>query len=408
MTEAVSRAVPLAELPPWLPPQPSDLPEWRAQLHEYLSTNIAAHALGEAILAGQANMVPVIEGLDAAPETVAGLLLARSERDRLERAQLYYATADMTSLALAAAATPPAEEVTAARLPAPYGFMVFAEPIGGYEMTGEPGCAPVTVPIVAVSWGRWTPQSLTVPEGPVRWGHLRDDNTLAPIPADFDGIWLTFYSAENKGYAAMDPDAVIGTGADGAPITAGDLADFRSPFPVPVGWDNETVYRIGHQLAAGEPDTVAEWGNVVYTAWQLISQGGKRLTEADEVPRPRAGRKRDTRQGIAGPLDVQVVNVHAAHRPSPAAAHEDAEASSGRRAPQYTCRWPVRMHRRDHCMAPHGHASGDCTHEERIILPYVKGPADKPLRLRERVHLWNHQPDQDSTPAPPGARKSQD
>ncbi|MEU5547950.1 hypothetical protein AB0G85_37590 [Streptomyces sioyaensis] len=399
MTEAVSHTVPLAELPPWRPPQPHDLPEWRSQVHEYLSTNIAAQALGQALASGHANLVPFVEGLNAPPETVAGLLLARSERARLEQAQLYYATADMSSLALAAAATPPTEEVTTARLPSPYGFMVFAEPIGGYSMQTKPGFRPGHGPDRGRVVGRWTPQSLTVPDGPVRWAHVRDKDVVA-IPDDFEGIWLTFYSAENStAYAAMDPDTVVGAGPDAAPITAGNLAAFRSPVPVPVpvNWDNETVYRIGHKLGAPQPDTVAEWGHVVYTAWQLIGQGGKRLIESEELPRPRSGRKRDTRQGITGPLDVQIVNVHSSHRPSPAAAQEDAQASSGRRAPQYTCRWPVRMHRRDHCMDPREHTSGTCTHQERIILPYVKDPGDKPLRVHERVRLWDHQPDQGKT-----------
>jgi hypothetical protein len=80
------------------------------------------------------------------------------------------------------------------------------------------------------------------------------------------------------------------------------------------------------------------------------------------------------------------------HRPSPAAAVQDAAASTGRRAPQWSCRWPVRPHRRDHCMNPHRHAEGDCTHEDRIIPAVVKGPADKPLRLRETVNLWDSQP----------------
>lgn len=59
-------------------------------------------------------------------------------------------------------------------------------------------------------------------------------------------------------------------------------------------------------------------------------------------------------------------------------------------------------------MDPREHTSGTCTHEERIILPYVKGPADKPLRLRERVHLWDRQPeDQSGDTDLPGPRGPQ-
>ncbi len=43
-------------------------------------------------------------------------------------------------------------------------------------------------------------------------------------------------------------------------------------------------------------------------------------------------------------------------------------------------------------MNPQQHADGGCTHENRIIPAMVKGPADKPLRLRETVNLWNTQP----------------
>ncbi|WP_187767613.1 hypothetical protein [Streptomyces cacaoi] len=45
-------------------------------------------------------------------------------------------------------------------------------------------------------------------------------------------------------------------------------------------------------------------------------------------------------------------------------------------------------------MNPARHAEGDCQHEERLIPGYVKGPEDKPLRVRETVHLWDRQPDE--------------
>ncbi|MGA5824289.1 hypothetical protein ACPC54_41415 [Kitasatospora sp. NPDC094028] len=41
---------------------------------------------------------------------------------------------------------------------------------------------------------------------------------------------------------------------------------------------------------------------------------------------------------------------------------------------------------------PGRHADCGCTHGERIIPPVVKGPADKPLRLRRTVNLWDSQP----------------
>lgn len=56
-------------------------------------------------------MLPSVPGMDASPGAIAAQLLAREEQFRLSHACLYYATGDMTALALAAAATPPTEPV---------------------------------------------------------------------------------------------------------------------------------------------------------------------------------------------------------------------------------------------------------------------------------------------------------
>lgn len=189
---------------PWKAPEPRELPEWRAQLSEYISSHDGMQMLTEATNAGHTAVFPTVPGMDASPGAVASVLLARSEERRLREAHLYYATADMTSLALAAASTPPTEPVKETRLPSPYGFMVFAEPIGGYTqdiadvladspMARDGAHATVTTPIVAVSWGLWTPNDVNVTDGPtVRWLNQRELGQLEPIPQHFDGVWLTF------------------------------------------------------------------------------------------------------------------------------------------------------------------------------------------------------------------------
>lgn len=202
-------------------------------------------------------------------------------------------------------------------------------------------------------------------------------------------MWLTFYTPEGAaGYERTDPDAVVAMAQDGTPTTAGQLA--AMPHTTPLGWENELVLAYAATFAEPKPNTCDQWAQIVYTAWQLMGQGDSRLVEPETVPRPRAGHKRDAREGVLGSSDVQLVNIHAAHRPSRAAAEEDAAASSGRRAPQYTCRWPVRPHRRDQCMNPRRrHAEGECEHEERLIPPHIKGPEGKPLRVRKTVNLWD-------------------
>jgi hypothetical protein len=254
--------------------------------------------------------------------------------------------------------------------------------------------ASLTTPIVAVSWGLWDPNEVQVTGGPtVRWYWQPARGQLEPIPQHFDGVWITFYAPPGGAFDALPADTVIGTAPDGTVMTAGDI-QAHHPQLTPLNWDNETALAFGKTFGEPKPDTTQEWAQVVYTAWQLMSQTGKtQLTEVEEVPRDRAGRKRDRRDGITGPSDVHIVNVHSAHRPSRAAAEQDATASTGRRAPQWSCRWPVRPYRRHTCLNPRAHADGGCEHEDRIVPAHIKGPADKPLKVGETVHLWDHQPE---------------
>ncbi|MFD5513669.1 hypothetical protein ACFWIB_38895 [Streptomyces sp. NPDC127051] len=140
-------------------------------------------------------------------------------------------------------------------------------------------------------------------------------------------------------------------------------------------WIDHVFLRIGQEFTDPKPNSADEWAQVVYTVWQLISQGGERLTETEQLPATRPDRERDAQQGISGSSDVQVVNVHAKQRPTPGASEKSAAASSSNRAPQYAYRWPVSIVRHSHCMNPPGHAESSCQHVERIIMPYpAPGP----------------------------------
>jgi hypothetical protein len=120
-----------------------------------------------AVNSGRTAMLPLVDGMDPySAGAVAAPLLARAEAKLLGDAALYYATNDMTSLALAVASTPPTELVRRSRLPSESGLMVFAEPIGGYTQLLND--VEVTTPIVAVSWSTWTPRDLTVTGQPAR------------------------------------------------------------------------------------------------------------------------------------------------------------------------------------------------------------------------------------------------
>ncbi|MEU5190958.1 hypothetical protein AB0G83_27980 [Streptomyces klenkii] len=387
----------------WVPPDPRQLPEWRAQLVDFTASEPSNITMREAIRAGRCSIVPTMRNAPIAADTLAAILLNKAERARLEEAELYYATADMTALALAAAATPPRERVSIDRLPAESGLIVFGEPIGGYvedvgaaladTLAARPGVdAKVTTPIVAASWTAWTPEDVNVEGQPVTWGHTTSDG-YAAIPPGTRGIWVTFYSPRNL-FSGLPPETVLGTMRDGSVMTAGMIEAERHHVPGgPLNWDNESLLIEGVGFAPARPDTTDVWTHNLYTAWQLMTAaGGTRWAEVEEIPRERSGRKRDARQGITGSSAVRVVNVHTAQRPPREAADADAAVSTGRREPSWSCRWPVRPYRRSTCLNPGGHAAGDCQHEDRIVPGHIKGPEGAPLRTGSTVHLWDRQP----------------
>lgn len=393
----------------WVAPDPRQLPDWRARMVEYTESHDAMSYLAAAMNAGQATILPVFDAGTArglSPGSLAAPLLAGLEARRLRQASLYYATEDMTALAVAAGTTAPIEPVRTARMPAPSGLMLFAAPIGGYDVhlpdmlgerggyTGVPDLT-VTIPIVAVSWSNWSPRDVTITGGPApSWYYQTPPSgDLVALPRELDGIWLTFYSPPGGPWAALPPSTVVAhLPGDGTAVTAHRL--MTDPPGTPLTWDNEMVLRPGATFAPEPvPDTSQQWAQVLYTAWQLIGQSGgsNPLAEVEQVPRDRAGRKRDERAGL--PADgVRIVHVHSAHRPPKAAADQDAAASTGRRAPSWSCRWPVRPYRRNTCLNPRGHETGACEHEDRIVPAHIKGPADKPLRIAETVNLWDSQP----------------
>lgn len=63
------------------------------------------------------------------------------------------------------------------------------------------------------------------------------------------------------------------------------------------------------------------------------------------------------------------------------------EAEREAEAREYSHRWIVRGHMRNQPIGPR-HAEGGQKYERVWIAPYVKGPEDKPLVLKDRVQVW--------------------
>jgi len=393
----------------WTPPTPAELPEVRLRLREYvLSRNYMEFALR--IDFGGGAFFPTMQGppeKTAAVGITGGMLMARREHRRLGEAQLYWVDGDMTSLALAVADIPSGEPVRARRMPAEAGLMLFAQPIGGYDLdlaaslanlghprALAPGTMVMPAPVVAVSWSTWTPAHLDLDGSPgvLRWNVRTPDGPVA-LRRDTEGVWLTFWTTGSSGWDALPPDLQLPDLAGGT-TSAGRLAAFEAGSRnTPLRTCDEILLPFDTPLPHPTPDTRRQWAHVVYTAWQLMAQtGNAQLTETDTLTRPRQGRKRDERDGVTAPGGVRLVRVHTRHRPAPDATADDEQASHGRRAPQWNRRWPVRPYRRNTCLNSHLHATGDCEHEEHIVPGHIKGPADKPLIVTDRVNLWDTPP----------------
>lgn len=404
-----------ARLGAWVAPDPSELPDLRIQLCEHVLQPPHCHEFTMRVIDGSSPLIPTISGPPEHTATTAitgGALMAHSEQRRLRQAQLYWIDQDMTSLALAAAATPSHEPVRARRMPAEAGLMLFAHPIGSHDTAlatalTSPWTTPapdldknlrLTFPVVGVSWSRWNPSDLELDRAPVkiRWTP-RTPQGAAPLTPEFDGVWLTFWTTGSKGWDSLPLDRPLAIDKhNGRTLTAMDLVarEAHAGFAQLQTYD-ELVLRFDQPLPRPDPDNGSQWAHVVYTAWQLMGQtGNAQLTETETLPRPRHGRKRDKRADILRPGTVQLVRVHTRHRPPAQASTEDTAASHGRRAPQWTRRWPVRPYRRNTCLNPRTHADGGCEHEERVVPAHIKGPPDKPLVTTDRVHIWD-------TPPPP-------
>lgn len=293
-----------------------------------------------------------------------GLYLAERERERLAAATLYYVAPDMTALAMTAGADLPDYAYSQVDLPSPSGFLVFDGPVP--EVYDEPweqqGDCPAS--LVAVSWG---------PVSFVEGGEVRG------------GTWFSYYSDRDLGDAAATERGLLD--AD----TALRMLPHRGHFI----YDNESLIFDG-----------ASWRDIANPDGGLRSWLGGRLVEPEPGGPPRVGPRllrtllaasllmrqplaehvdardtydRHTRKRLArdGYADTEVRLVHLRQRVARESAGEGRDVD-------WACRWPVRGHWRNVAYGP-----GRAERRPVYVAPFIKGPADKPLRVRETVKVWD-------------------
>lgn len=145
------------------------------------------------------------------------------------------------------------------------------------------------------------------------------------------------------------------------------------------GYDWGTTIDYGDKLWDAEVRAIGEPGlqiglRFLAAAWLFMRQ---RIVVAEPTTLTNRGARRALEQRIQRPApDVQVINLRRRE-----VAHEENidDAERERRRVAWSCQWAVRGHWRQQYYRSRG------THEPRFILPYVKGPSDKPLRVQRTV-----------------------
>ncbi|GAA1213274.1 hypothetical protein [Streptomyces rhizosphaericus] len=335
------------------PPDPRQLPEIRRKQYAFVSHPLTRVETSEFLADGGIELGPAPVGSSA-----SGELFCEQEADRLANARLYFVDADTCNVALRKGARPRTTPLSAHRVPSTKGLMFFAEPLPFTAMGLE---------VVAASWGSWDPH--TNPSG---WltSHLptTPSATTTFEPVEFGPgphWWVTMY---------YNQDDLIDDGRDTPPMDRGGTYVLSSgqSFPDPATADSPPMLRAARVLIA---------------CWDLITQErvAKAVTESVEIPRKPAKTRADRRRGIQDSGTVQLVTVRG--RPAQGTGQPQGDIPAQRTDGQYRHRWTVQEHTRSHCMNTHGHAAGDCTHEDITICEFVKGPPGAPFLRRDIVHM---------------------
>lgn len=147
--------------------------------------------------------------------------------------------------------------------------------------------------------------------------------------------------------------------------------------PVPLGRSDwyfgfDTDHELDDDMPEGTMASIIEDRRLVAALWQLTTQT-ELVASAEERPQ-RAAAKRIVRKGYQpSPVRLVYLNRKTGRRNQP--------ASTGTR--QYSHRWTVKPHWRQQPYGP-----GRSLRRARYIDQYVKGPDDKPLRVRDSVKVW--------------------
>lgn len=321
--------------------RPVDLPDLRTETLQYVQ-RLGQATYERSIASGRQFMKPA-----GSPVKGAAIISAEEVR-RLAAAELFYVSADMTDLAIAAGTTLPSFSLMPEDLPTPTGLIYFAKPIWTVDYENDDGTPAGSSPIVAASWSYWT--------GGIReWVH--------------GGIWVTWYAERDViidtgqalGLIGKREGEVLRRAASRLLIDNESQCPF-SPDPIP------TVDQTGRVIESfADADGLARWLGTLKTAWLLMNQPVASVSDAqfDRAARRRMPKGQE-------PPRVRVITLR---RP--------AGSSHGESDREYHHQWIVRGHWRQQWYPARQ------VHRPVWIAPHVKGPEGAPMLGGEKVYAWS-------------------
>lgn len=259
----------------------------------------------------------------------------------LQAAELYWATSDMSALAVAAGATLP--DIDLSEPPSPIGLIVFDGGIGSINTPQAVFGPPARTPYEAVM--NYTTHALPViPVNALSWG---------PGPGGTLAVWMWMHTRHLL-------DAILDAGQEPAK---------QVPPLMPVAGDN--LARAAFSNAAGDvPGTTLR---ALSAAWHLLQQ--PTLVETSTAQPSKAAMRSLQRAGASH--DVTLIDLRHAYIPDRT---EDPGEGEGR---IYRHRWVVSGHWRNQAHGPER-----SLRRRQWIPAYVKGPDGAPLLATERVNVW--------------------
>src|SRR5437660_2861081 len=272
------------------------------------------------------------------------------------------------------------EPLRKADLPSDCGFVVFERPIVNLDVHGK------KTSFNALSWG---PAIMADPSKRseyvaalerTHWEGPEADRLSLP-----QGLHVSFYTdmrdfthdEYQRQWLAEEPDLRQRLAAEHFPrwsllhIQAMPF-DTTPPRNV-VGEEaaNERLAQMPAEEAAGREDRFFAHYGLLQAFWRLIQQ---RIAIPRARKPPRAQARRLQRMGSILPKEVQVVVLRRAES-------NGHQAESGESEPvNWTHRWLVGGHVRRQWYP----SLGD--HKQIWIAPFIKGPADRPLLIKDRIH----------------------